>query len=73
MSENSQTLYWEASYEIALALMERYPAVDIEQVGTEQLYQWIIALPNFGDDPLLVTERILSDILREWYEETNTP
>jgi FeS assembly protein IscX len=62
-------LDWEATYEIVLALMERYPNVDI--VGTEQLLQWIIALPNFVDDPALANEDILNGILREWYEELN--
>jgi FeS assembly protein IscX len=64
-------LDWEATYEIVLALMERYPNVDIELVGTEQLLHWIIALPNFVDDPALANEDILNGILREWYEELN--
>lgn len=69
MSE--QKLYWDTSYEIVLALMDTYPQVDIELVGTEQLRQWIVALPAFADDPHLVTEAILNDILREWFEEKN--
>lgn len=73
MVKNSQSipLYWESTYEIVLSLMEVHANVDVDAVGTEQLYQWIIALPNFDDDPLLVNDGILSDILREWYEETN--
>ncbi len=65
-------LYWESSYEIVLRLMELHPAVDVETVGTEQLYRWIIALPEFADDPALVNEGILNDILREWYEEVSS-
>lgn len=65
-------LYWDGSYEIVLMLMERYPDVDVEGVGLEQLYQWIIALPEFGDDPQLANDQILSDILREWYEERHS-
>ncbi len=64
-------LYWEATYDIVLCLMETYPQVDIDSVGTEQLYQWVIALPDFADDPALVTDAILNDLLREWYEEIN--
>jgi FeS assembly protein IscX len=63
-------LNWEASYEIVLRLMELYPDVDVESLGTQQLYQMILALPDFEDDPDLVNEAILNDILREWYEET---
>jgi FeS assembly protein IscX len=70
MHDHSQ-LYWEASFEIVLALIEKYPDVNVENVGTEQLKQWIIALPGFADDPEIVTEAILNDILREWYEEVN--
>ncbi len=64
-------LYWEATYEIILALKEQHPNVDIDSVGTAQLFNWIIALPDFSDDPDLVNEGILNDILREWYEEIN--
>ena len=67
MSEKS--LYWDASYEIVMALIAAYPTIDIENVGTQQLYQMIIELPNFEDDPALVNDGILNDILREWYEE----
>ena len=68
MSDN--VLTWDASYEIILALMEAYPVIDVEGVGTEQLYQMILGLPNFIDDPALMYDGILDDILREWYEET---
>ncbi len=64
-------LYWEASYEIVLSLMGTYPDVDIESVGTRQLFEMIIALPDFADDHELVNDGILNDILREWYEETS--
>jgi FeS assembly protein IscX len=62
-------LYWDNSYEIVLVLMEQYPDVDVEGVGIEQLFQWIIALPDFADDPHLANDKLLNDILREWYEE----
>jgi FeS assembly protein IscX len=50
-------------------LMEVYPDIEIENVGTQQLFQMIVELPNFADDPALVNDGILNDILREWYEE----
>jgi FeS assembly protein IscX len=67
MSE--KPLYWDASYEIVMALMELYPDIEIENVGTQQLFHMIVELPNFADDPALVNDGILNDILREWYEE----
>ena len=70
MSENP--LYWDASYEIVMALMEEYPDIEIENVGMQQLFQMIVDLPNFADDPALVNDGILNDILREWYEESTS-
>ena len=70
MSENP--LYWDASYEIVLALMDAFPQFDVDSVGTQQLYEMVISLPTFADDPALVNEGILNDILREWYEESTS-
>jgi FeS assembly protein IscX len=67
---NENLLSWDASYEIILALMEAFPNMDVESVGTQQLYQMIIELPNFVDDSALMYDGLLNDILREWYEET---
>lgn len=67
MSKNP--LYWDASYEIVLTLMEVYPDIDLDSVGLEELNRMIIELPDFDDDPALVNDGILNDILREWYEE----
>ena len=69
---NYQPLYWDSAYEIVLELMDRYPDVDVEAVSLEELTRWIVDLPNFADDPVLVNDGILKDILREWYEETST-
>lgn len=68
MSE--KPLYWDASYEIVLSLMEVHSDVDVTSVGIKQLRTMIIELPNFADDPALVNDGILNDILREWYEES---
>ena len=65
-------LNWESTYGIVLALIERYPDRAPDDVGLNELYELVIALPEFEDDPLLVTDGILNAILREWYEEINT-
>jgi FeS assembly protein IscX len=62
-------LYWEASYEIVLRLMEVHPDADLDALGLHQLYEWIIALPGFADEPNLANDQILTEIMREWYEE----
>jgi FeS assembly protein IscX len=69
VNSQPQQLNWDSSYEIVLQLMESYPDVALDTVGIDQLYQWIIGFPNFGDDPEMVNEGILQAILREWYEE----
>jgi len=68
-NSDATPLYWDATYAIVLRLMETYPNADIESVGREQLCQWVLALPDFADDPVLVNNGILNDILRTWYEE----
>ena len=65
-------LYWDATYAIVLALMAHYPDHHPEDVGLHQLLELIVALPGFKDDPAIVTERILLDILNSWYEESVT-
>ena len=68
-NDDQHPLYWEASYEIVLSLMEHHPDADLDSLGLRQLWEWIIALPGFADDPLLANDDLLTDILREWYEE----
>jgi FeS assembly protein IscX len=62
-------LYWDSPYAIALALIEHHPELDPEEVGLEQLAGLIEKLPDFKDDPALMTERILLDIQITWFEE----
>ncbi len=65
-------LYWEASYEIVLALMEHHSTIDLDTLGLQHLFELIVALPGFADDPLLAHDGLLTEILREWYEEKNS-
>ncbi len=65
-------LFWDATYAIVLVLLEEYPQTNPVNVGLEELYGTVIALPNFKDDPNMVTERILLDIQTVWYEEATT-
>lgn len=65
-------LYWDATYAIVLALMEHHPDVLPEDVGLEELADMVIKLPGFADDEAFVTEQILLDIVRVWYEEEIT-
>lgn len=62
-------LDWDSTYEIVLALKDRYPNVVLEDLSLDDLNARIVALPGFSDDPELVNDAILRAILREWYEE----
>lgn len=65
----SEPLYWDSSYAIALRLMEEYPDAKPEDMSYQQLFAWVVALPEFADDPELVNDDLLQAILQEWYEE----
>jgi FeS assembly protein IscX len=68
----SDTLIWEDSYAIALALMERHPMQNLEDVSLGMIYEWTKALPEFQDDLELANDAILSAIYQEWFEEVNS-
>lgn len=66
---SGRRLYWDSTYDIILALMEAFPDAVLEDLGLDELSQRIVNLPDFADDPALVNDAILRDILRDWYEE----
>lgn len=68
-SHMSKRYHWDSTYEIALALKERYPDEDLENVSLQMLFEWVIALPEFDDDLELANDEILLAIFQEWYEE----
>ena len=65
-------LYWESTYGIVLALMEHHPDRNPEKTGLHEMLDLIENLPNFDDDPAIVTERILKDIQITWFEEKSS-
>jgi FeS assembly protein IscX len=67
-----KTLTWEDSYAIALTLVQRYPDKNLEEVSLGMVYQWVISLPGFADDPMLANDEILAAIYLAWIEEDYT-
>lgn len=63
------SLSWENSYEIALHLSRNHPEANLRDVSLGDIFAWTIELPEFDDDPLLASDRILLDILCIWLEE----
>lgn len=60
---------WTDTQEIAIELAEAYPDVDPKHVRFTDLYQWVMALPGFSDDPKRCGEKILEAIQLAWIEE----
>ena len=65
-----EELYWDSSYAIARRLIAAHPDVELSTVTLNMIYNWVIALPGFVDDPQLVNDDLLQAIYLEWYEET---
>jgi FeS assembly protein IscX len=72
LTDQMSELYWEATYAIAMALIEYFPDHNPEEVGLNELAQIVQSLPGFNDEPGLVTEQILLDIQTVWYEEATS-
>ena len=62
---------WTNSLEIAIALAESRPEQDPTQVNFVNLMNWVLALPEFDDDPKKCGERILEAIQQAWIDEVS--
>lgn len=69
LSDHEPELFWDSTYAIVVSLMERHPERRPVDVGLEELAVLVESLPGFQDDPVLVNEQMLLDILTVWYEE----
>jgi FeS assembly protein IscX len=70
--QESESLGWDDTYEIAQALYELHADANLEEVSLGMIYRWTIELPNFFDDHELANEEILLAIYQEWFEEVNS-
>jgi FeS assembly protein IscX len=66
----AETLNWESTYAVALALKNAHPNVDMENVSLQMILTWTLALASFNDDPALANDEILLAIYQDWFEET---
>lgn len=60
---------WVDVHEIAMALADAHPAVDPTKVNFVDLYQWVMQLPGFDDDPKRAGEKVLEAIQQAWIDE----
>ena len=64
-------LKWVDVQEIAISLSEAHPDADPRFLNFVQLRGWVLALPEFNDDPERCGEKILEAIQLAWIEESD--
>ena len=62
---------WIDTREIAIALLEAHSDVDPTTINFVDLYNWVLALEGFDDDPRRAGEKILEAIQATWIEEAD--
>ena len=60
---------WTDITDIAIELQETHPDVDPLSINFVDLRNWVLALPDFDDDPNHSGEKILEAIQGAWIEE----
>ena len=63
------TLKWTDVLDIAIELTETHPEVDPRFVNFVDLRNWVLALPDFADDPARSGEKVLEAIQQAWIDE----
>jgi FeS assembly protein IscX len=64
-------MQWTDTREIAMQLADEHPDVDPRNLNFMDLREWVMALPDFDDDPNRSGERILEAIQSAWMDETD--
>ena len=67
--QKGKVMRWTDTQEIAEKLFDNNPELDPKTIRFTDLYQWIIDLEDFDDDPDKCGERILEAIQLAWIEE----
>lgn len=63
------SLKWTDTLEIAIALCDAHPDIDPLTVRFTDLREWVMALPEFNDDPAHCGEKVLEAIQMAWIDE----
>jgi FeS assembly protein IscX len=64
-----QELMWGDAEDIGIRLHEEHPDLDPLVVRFTDLHAWVVALPEFKDDPKTSNEKKLEAIQMAWHEE----
>lgn len=63
------SLIWTDVLDIAIELSEAHPDTDPRYINFVDLRKWVMALPEFDDDPNRCGEKVLEAIQAAWIEE----
>ncbi|HEY0269099.1 MAG TPA: Fe-S cluster assembly protein IscX [Methyloradius sp.] len=63
------TMKWTDSLDIGIALYDKFPELDPKTIRFTDLYQWVLDLEEFDDDPNKCGEKILEAIQLAWIGE----
>lgn len=64
-------LKWTDVQDIAIELADSYPETNPLTVNFVDLRNWVMALPDFDDEPNRCGEKILEAIQAAWIEEAD--
>ncbi len=62
---------WTDSLEIAIQLADAYPDIDPKTIRFTDLREWVMALPEFDDEPSRSGEKILEAIQMAWIDDVS--
>ena len=65
----AQDFMWTDTEDIGIRLQEEQPGLDPLTVRFTDLHAWVVAIPEFKDDPKASNEKKLEAIQMAWYEE----
>lgn len=62
---------WTDTQRIAEELFDQYPDIDPKTIRFTDLFNWVMELDGFDDDPNRCGEKILEAIQMAWIEEAD--
>lgn len=62
---------WSNTYDIAIALSDKFPDTDPLTVRFTDLHRWVCELDGFDDNPESSNEKILEAIQMAWLDEAD--
>ena len=62
---------WTDINDIAIELSDAHPDTDPLKINFVDLRNWVMALPDFNDDPKHSAEKVLEAIQQAWIDEVS--